>query len=193
MSQKPIAAGKSSFSLLDPEDLFRNLPLQKGSVVLDAACGVGNYALAMAERLGNEATIYGADLWEEGIQELTRAAWNNRMDSVHPLLADLNRGLPLATSSVDLCLLATALHDLIQVQAQDGTLLEISRVLRPTGTLAVIEFQKIEPPPGPPLAIRLSPQELQQELRPYGFAEYALAQLEPYLYLSLQALEKARP
>jgi ubiquinone/menaquinone biosynthesis C-methylase UbiE len=187
MSQKPIAAGKSSSSLLDPEDLFQKLPLKKNNVILDAACGVGSYALAMAERLGDEATIYGADLWEEGIQELSRSASARGTTAVRPLLADLSQGLPLEARSVDLCLLATALHDLIQVEAHTGTLQEVVRVLRPGGTLAVIEFQKIAPPPGPPLAIRLSPEELQERLQPFGFSQQAVFPLEPYLYLSLHS------
>ena len=67
MTEKPIAAGKSSFDLVDPEKVFAELRLQPDTVFLDVACGVGNYALAAAEFIGEEGAILAVDLWEEGI------------------------------------------------------------------------------------------------------------------------------
>jgi len=191
MSGKPIAAGKSSFQLLNAQDLFRSLPLRKHTAILDVACGAGSYVLAMAEHLENEAIIYATDLWEEGLEDLSKAAAWRGLTSIRPILADLSQGLPLDAECLDLCLMATALHDLMQIQAHETALRELIRTLKPDGTLAVIEFQKIEPPPGPPPAIRLSPDELQAVLEPYGFRRETISLLDPYLYLSLQRLEAA--
>lgn len=188
MSTEPIAAGKSSYELLDPEELFRSLPLEPGTAILDAACGVGNYSLAIAERLQDKATLYAVDLWEEGVQTLTQTASQRGLRSIKPIHADLGRGLPVDSDSLDLCLMATALHDLIQIQAHTTALAEIARALKPAGLLAVIEFQAIEPPPGPPLHIRLAPEQLQTVVGPFGFRHEQLDLLAPYLYLSLQRL-----
>jgi ubiquinone/menaquinone biosynthesis C-methylase UbiE len=189
MSKTPVAAGKSSFSLLEPEDLFAELPLRENQVILDAACGVGNYAVAVAQRLQDRAVIHAVDLWEEGIRELEKAVSRKGLTSVRPVLADLSRSIPLEGRSVDLCLMATALHDLVQVGTHVGALREIARVLKRGGTFALIEFRKIDPPPGPPLQIRLSSQELQEVLTPFGFGELHSAGLSPSLYLSLQRLQ----
>src|SRR3990172_8642303 len=70
MHEKPVAAGKSSFDLVDKEKVFAALDLKKDTVVLDVACGVGKYSIAASEIIGNEGAIYAIDLWEEGINSL---------------------------------------------------------------------------------------------------------------------------
>ncbi len=48
MGHRPIAAGKSSYDLIDSEKLFSKLRLAEESVLLDVACGGGNYAVAVS-------------------------------------------------------------------------------------------------------------------------------------------------
>ena len=59
-------------------------------------------------------------------------------------------------NSADVCLIATALHGFVEDRIDQGVLTEIVRVVKPTGILAVMEFKKIDGPPGPPIYIRLS-------------------------------------
>jgi ubiquinone/menaquinone biosynthesis C-methylase UbiE len=55
--------------------------------------------------------------------------------------------------------------------AKDGNKLlnEICRVLKPGGQLAIIECKKEEMPFGPPLHMRLSWEEIEDEVTQYGF------------------------
>ena len=62
-------------------------------------------------------------------------------------------------------------------------LTEIARVVKPTGILAVMEFKKIDGPPGPPIHIRLSPAEVADRLAPYGFKKERSVDVGPYNYL----------
>ena len=185
MTHNPIAAGSSSFDLIDPARLFAALKLRKDAVLLDVGCGVGSYALALAEKIGAKGTIYAVDLWEEGIAALSREIALRRIGNIRPLVADVNREIPVADRSIDVCLLATVLHDLIADGTADGTLREVGRVLKPAGRLAVVEFDKIEGPPGPPRAIRLSPAELDAVLVPRGYHLLATTAVGPYNYLSI--------
>jgi len=52
MTDKPIAAGKSSFSLMDTRVLFSEIGLTKNITLLDLACGNGAYALAASSHMG---------------------------------------------------------------------------------------------------------------------------------------------
>lgn len=185
MSERPIAAGKSSFSLIDQERLFSEIGLSSARVLLDAACGAGDYALALAVRLGESRTLYAVDLWKEGIDELSRAVEARGIRNVHPAVADISRNIPMDNTSVDLCLLATAFHDLVEVHADQGALREIKRVLKKDGLLFVVEFKKIEGPPGPPLSIRLSPRELEQALASHRFMLLKTIDLGEFTYLSI--------
>jgi hypothetical protein len=52
MSHKPISAGKSSFDLIDFSAFMSALDLQGETVILDVACGIGNYAIEIARQIG---------------------------------------------------------------------------------------------------------------------------------------------
>ena len=185
MNKNPIAAGKSSFDLIDPSKLFSELQLKKDTVFLDLACGSGSYSLAASKYIGDEGKIYAVDLWREGIDYLLSEIAVRRIEHTHALFADVSRNIPIEDTSIDICLMATVLHDLIQDNTEEGTLREAKRVLKPDGLLAVIEFKKVEGPPGPPLKIRISPGELENILSSYGFRFVKTTEIGAYNYLSL--------
>ena len=182
---KPIAAGKSSFELIDAEQLFKALNLKEDTIFLDLACGKGAYALAASEYIGSKGRILAVDLWEEGITSLLKDAANRGLDQIEATVVAVSQQLPLSDSSVDICLMATVLHDLIEDKTDQATLLEVQRVLKTQGTLAVIEFKKIDGPPGPPIAIRLAPEACASHLKPFGFKLERHVDVGPYTYLAL--------
>jgi ubiquinone/menaquinone biosynthesis C-methylase UbiE len=183
MARHPVAAGKSSFDMVDPQKVFAELNLQPDSILLDVACGIGNYAVAAAEFIGEHGMIHAVDLWAEGIETLRTRARELGLSRLRAEVADVGRHLPLADASVDVALLATVLHDQAAEGAAAGTLGEVARVLRPGGRLVIIEFDKIESPPGPPVAIRLSPGEVEDLVTPCGFFEEHVVPVGPNTYL----------
>ncbi len=182
---KPIGAGRSSFELIDATLLLRTLNLREGMVFLDLACGEGYYAIAVAEVIGEKGRVYAVDLWEEGITHLRKEVSARGLKNIKAMVADVSKKIPLDDKEVDLCLMATVLHDLIQMKAHEGTLREVRRVLKPEGILAIVEFKKIDGPPGPPLHIRLSPGEVERMLDAHGFKKKWTQpqQVGPYNYL----------
>ena len=66
--------------------------------------------------------------------------------------------------------------------AQKGVFEESRRVLKPCGRVAIIEGRKEEMPLGPFLSMRLSPQEVEDAVRRYGFETIAVVHLE-YNYM----------
>jgi ubiquinone/menaquinone biosynthesis C-methylase UbiE len=185
MHNKPIAAGKSSFDLIDKERFFAALGLNRDSVLLDAACGVGKYSVAASDVLKNEGIIFAVDLWEEGIQTLKQTVAEKEIKNIRPFLADISKQIPVEDRSIDIILMATVLHDLIEDNTEKGTLSEIRRVFKPGGRLVIIEFKKMEGPPGPPVAIRLTPEETEKIVSAYGFEQEKVVDVGPYNYLSV--------
>lgn len=182
---KPPGAGKSSFDLIEPAKLLKELPLRDGLAFADLGCGTGNYSLAVAEILGPQGMIYALDLWPPGIETLEQRAAAADRQNLRALVADISKLIPLADNSLDLCLMATVLHDLAEFGLAGGALRETHRVLKPGGVLAVVEFDKVEGPPGPPRHIRLSPEEVENLVAPYGFSRTRTARVGPYNYLIL--------
>jgi len=185
MHDKPIAAGKSSFDLIDKERFFGALDLKGVNVLLDAACGIGKYSIAISAVFKDEGVIFAVDLWEEGIQTLKRIIAEKEIKNVRPVLADISKHIPVEDQSVDIILMATVLHDLIEDNTEKGTLREIRRVLRLSGSLVIVEFKKMEGPPGPPVAIRLSPEETENVISAYGFNQEKVIDVGPFNYMSL--------
>jgi ubiquinone/menaquinone biosynthesis C-methylase UbiE len=185
MSEKPIAAGKSSFDLIDAEALFRELPLGQGVVFLDLACGTGLYSLAAAQHIGATGKVVAFDLWPEGIAALNQEIEARRLKQVQTGIADATRHIPLEDDSVDICLLATVLHDFLSINAGKGVLREVCRVLKPGATLAVVEFKVMDGPPGPPKQIRIDPETVQNLLAEYRLRFVKTTELGPFNYLSL--------
>jgi len=182
-SSKPHGAGKSSFELIESGKLFQVLALRPWFTVLDMGCGTGTYSLAMAKIIGDGGRIHAVDLWAEGIERLKERVERRGLKNVRPLVADVSRALPLSGESMDLILMATALHDLKEAGVQDGALAEARRLLKRHGTFAVMEFKKVPGPPGPPISIRLSPDDVTALVEPFGFARTGLHDVGPYNYL----------
>ena len=181
----PVAAGKSSFDLIDLNTLKTALDLQGDIALLDLACGAGNYAIEIARQLAGKGVVHALDLWAEGIASLKEKADSLKLGNVEAAVCDVSKSLPLDDGSVDVCLMATVLHDLISVGTHEGALNEVARVLKPSGRLAVIEFKKIPGPPGPPEKIRLAPEELERILSPWGFTGQRNESLGDAVYLSI--------
>ena len=185
-------AGKSSFELIDPARVFNELSLNKGSIFLDMGCGKGKYTFAAAEILGNEGVIYSIDLWEEGIVSLREQASAKGINNIKAIVADLGERIPIESNMANVCLSATVLHDLVQIGAAENALREAARVLRPQGVLAVIEFNKVDGPPGPPLHIRLTPEEVEEMVVPHGFEKIKVVAVGRYNYLMLFSVHRKK-
>ena len=181
--EKPVGAGRSSFELVDPGMVFGELRLKRGSTFLDMACGRGEYAIAASKIIGDEGLIYAVDLWEEGIAALLKQASAEGIKNLKAIVADVGKRIPIDKDSVDVCLMATVLHDLVQTKVADGSLKEAGRVLNSRGSLAIVEFKKVDGPPGPPIHIRLAPEEVENIVVPHGFRKGGVLEVGPYNYL----------
>jgi len=115
--------------------------------VLDLCCGTGDLSIALARE--GHARIFGADFAhpmlvrakEKTASQLPKSS-NAPPRPVSFLEADALR-LPFADQSFDLVTTAFGFRNLANYESG---LLEIHRVLKPGGTIAILEFT--EPPPG---------------------------------------------
>ena len=182
MEKKPAGAGKSSFDLIDRASFFSRIKILPDAEVLDLACGAGIYSLAISPLLGEKGLIHAVDLWDEGIENLRKAIEERAISNIDPIKADITKHIPLESNSVDVCLMATILHDLSS-EDQDSALREVTRILKAEGTLAVIEFKKIDHGPGPPIRIRISEGDAKEIIKKYGFRKTWGGEIGEYNYM----------
>lgn len=189
---KPLGAGHGTFDLIDRERFFGGLPLGKSTVLLDLGCGRGDYAIALAEKIGPEGRVYALDAWQEGLAQVRERAAHRGLTNIETLRADVNKGIPLEDKTIDVCLMATVLHDLLREGTGETALRETARVLRPGARLAIVEFTKVEGGPGPPLHVRLSEEETEAKVTPFGFRKERVSGLGAYHYLFVASMPGER-
>ena len=182
MNSKPVAAGKSSFDLIDTKKTFEIIEVKPNSTFLDLACGIGKYSVKIAQNLGEKGVVYAVDLWQEGIDALKKEIERKSIKNIKTILADISKKLPLEENSIDSCLMATIIHDLSKSD-QKSAIQEVSRLVKPGGMLNIIEFKKIEKGPGPPVAIRMGEVEIETLITPYGFDKIARNEVGEFNYM----------
>ena len=166
----------------DPKLIFSELKLKEGDSFLDLGCGTGDYAIHASEIVGNSGVVYALDKWKKLIDNLQEKADSQGVGNIRAMAVDITDVLPVENDCIDVCLLATVMHALNP--AKDGNMLfnEIRRVLKPDGHMAVIECKKEEMPFGPPLHMRLSPEEIEDAVSQYGFEKINVIDLR-YNYM----------
>jgi demethylmenaquinone methyltransferase/2-methoxy-6-polyprenyl-1,4-benzoquinol methylase len=119
---------------------FRGLLAQPGARVLDLCCGTGDLALALAaEGAGSSAEVIGADFAHPMLVRAGhKAAARSGGNAPRFLEADA-LALPFAAESFDLVTTAFGFRNLANYRAG---LAEFRRVLRPGGSLAILEFSE---------------------------------------------------
>jgi demethylmenaquinone methyltransferase / 2-methoxy-6-polyprenyl-1,4-benzoquinol methylase len=115
------------------------------ALVLDLCCGTGDLAFTLAR--GGKARIIGADFSHAMLLRATKKATDaslNARVAEAPRFAEADAlHLPFVDAAFDLVTTAFGFRNLANYEAG---LLEIRRVLKPAGTLAILEFA--EPAPG---------------------------------------------
>jgi len=106
------------------------LGLREGDRVLDAGCGTGRALTPLRAAVGPSGVVLGADLTPAMLQAAVRAG---RGHDGQLLLADV-AALPLRSEALDAVFAAGLIAHLPQPAAN---LRELSRVVRPGGTLAL--------------------------------------------------------
>ncbi len=174
--------GPSSFRMQDSEAVFEAMTLNPGETFLDLGCGPGDYAMEAAKIVSPSGKVFAFDKWQPQIDGLKNEAASRGIDNIQAETVDITGILPITNRAVDCCMLSTVLH-IFQLPVAEKTIFrEIRRILKPSGRLAIIECKKEEQPFGPPLEMRISPEELTASLTSLGYHRIDYRAFE-YTYL----------
>jgi ubiquinone/menaquinone biosynthesis C-methylase UbiE len=174
-------AGKSSEKYLNKEIILKELNIFPGEIILDAGCGNGYMSKEFSRILNKTGKVYALDPDERAISVLKE---QTKDTNITPILGDISKKTEIEESSIDLIYLSTVFHGFSQSQI-GGFKNEVRRLLKPKGTLAIVEIKKEPTPFGPPLDIRFSPQELREVIT---LSPKKLVEAGQYFYM--QVFEK---
>ena len=153
--------GKSSESLLDKTVVLHHLGIVPGQTILDAGCGNGYMSKEFSRLLDNTGKAYALDPDEIAVAALREETEGT---NILAMAGDITTVTPLPSSAFDLIYLSMVFHGFSSAQIK-GFEVEVDRLLKPHGILAIVEIAKRDTPLGPPLSKRFSPEELKQTLQ----------------------------
>jgi len=147
---------KSTESLLNKELILKALNIQIGQTILDAGCGNGYMSKVFSKGVAESGKVYAVDSNTEFVEVLRKETQGTNIEAIE---GDITKPTQIDQSSVDLIYLSAVIHRFSKQQMQ-GFLREAKRLLKPNAVLAIVEIEKKETPFGPPLNIKLSPEDL---------------------------------
>ncbi len=167
--------------LLDAEGIVAALPLAPGQTVADVGCGTGFFTEPLARALP-AGKVLACDMQPEMCSATRQRMLEHGLANVE-VFASTGLQLPVPDRSLDGIFAAFVLHE---TEHLDAFLAELRRVAKPGAWLAVLEFHRRPGGHGPPLHLRLAPDEVRAALFKSGFTPAeAAADLSEQHYLLL--------
>jgi ubiquinone/menaquinone biosynthesis C-methylase UbiE len=136
--------------------------------VADFGCGAGHITILIAQKIGPDGKITALDIMEdklESVRERGKASGLENIDTVRANLEVIGSS-GLANASQDMVILATILF---QSTKKAEILKEVSRVLKPGGKVALVEWKKGAGGFGPPDELRTSESDMLNMFKEVGF------------------------
>lgn len=161
-----------------PAEVLEALDLRTGEVVADIGSGSGYFTVRFAEAVGDEGRVYAVDVSPDMVRHLNRRLRDNDIRNVSAVLADPNDPL-LRHASVDRFVIVNTWH---HIEDQPGYMEKMKHMLRPGGQVVHIDFQKRDVPVGPPVAMKISRDDLVRQMKEGGFRLAADYGFLPYQY-----------
>jgi ubiquinone/menaquinone biosynthesis C-methylase UbiE len=163
------------FEREDPDVIWRELALTDPRVLVDIGAGTGFFAIPFA-RKGPRITVHACDLQDEMLAWMREHLPADVRDRI--LLHRMDeRSVPLESGIADLVYMINLHHELEDPAA---IMAESFRLLRPGGTVLVMDWKKGETPSGPPQEIRVSEDQIGSDLVQAGFGSIVRHPVLPY-------------
>jgi arsenite methyltransferase len=162
-----------------PADVVKALKIKEGEVIADIGSGSGYFTLRLAEALGKTGRVYAVDVNADMIRHLNRRIRDAQVGNVVTILCAPDDPL-LCDNSVDRFFICDTWH---HIEGHQKYLALLKKMLKPGGQVIMLDFKKEKTPVGPPMAMRISRDDLVKEMETNGFQLAAENTFLEYQYL----------
>ena len=160
------------------DEVIASLGPLDGKTVADIGAGTGYFAFPLAKKA---AKVIAIDMdqrfldYIEGRKQAEKTGGNIETRLTAPDWPSLKPG------EADIVLIVDTFH---HIENRIEYLKKLKGVLGKAGLLVIIDFKKEKSPPGPPIELRLAPEQVESELKAAGFAVVSTDRdLLPYQYI----------
>ena len=161
---------------LDPRAIWEELGVGKPYEVADIGAGTGFFAVRFAPLLAPGGRIWACDVAPAMVAWMQSNLPEAVRGTVIPRTVDESR-IDLEDSSLELAYMINVYHEL---ESPEATLRDIRRLLRPGGTIGIVDWRKTPTPEGPPVSHRVEEHEIIGSLQTAGFVRTRSSARLPY-------------
>jgi ubiquinone/menaquinone biosynthesis C-methylase UbiE len=155
-------------TIKSPREIAQQFALAPNSKVADFGSGAGDFSLAVAQLIQPSGKVFAIDVMESAHQSLRSKYKIQGITNIELILTNLETetGSTLPVESMD----QVMIHNILfQITNKAQLIQEASRILKPEGTLIVIEWS-MSSPIGPSKSIRLPEREVLSLIQNNGFS-----------------------
>ncbi len=145
---------------IPPEEIVERMRLSGDERVLDLGAGLGYFSIPISVYAGEVLAI---DIEPKMLALLSQKASSNGRGNVEMILGNVT-SVPLSDGAADHVFAAFIYHE---VSDQSVLMKECARVLRKSGRLTVVDFQKRFSGEGPPIWVKKNPSHVIQTASPW--------------------------
>lgn len=149
---------------LPPIETLEKLGLKAGDIFADIGCGIGYFTIPAAKLIGNNSA-YALDTSPEMLAEVELRGKAEGLNNIKIVKTE-ELDLMIPDESVSFGLMVNVIHEIVD---KNQFLEESSRIIKPGGKLAVIDWEKQAMEMGPPSDHRISSDEVKTLLKEIGF------------------------
>jgi len=146
---------------MDPQKIAGYFGVMPGMKIADFGSGAGYFAIILGKMVSENGTVSAIDVLDSALETLRAKAKAEGLSNIETVRSNLEipGGSGLNNDSQDMVLLANILF---QNADKAPIIAEAKRVIKPGGTLIVIDWQKGTSGFGPPDNLRSSPEEIRK-------------------------------
>lgn len=141
------------------DDIVPRLELKPGMIVADIGAGTGVFSRPMAKAVGPAGRVYAVDIERELLDDIKRRADEQHITNIQTVFGAFDDP-KLPTRDVDLAFFNDVLH---HVEHRAVYLKALGTYIKPTGRIAIVEFDK-SMPQAEPASLLLNRAEVEQWL-----------------------------
>jgi len=153
---------------MDPQRITGSFGVVQGMKVADFGSGAGYFTILLAKMVGESGVVTAVDILDSALETLRAKAKAEGLRNIETIRSNLETpgGSGLNNDSQDMVLLANILFQNVNKAV---IIDEARRVLKPSGTLVVIDWRKGANGLGPPDNLKLDPEETKKLVVDSGF------------------------
>ena len=167
-----------------PAEVLKALEISNTAVVADIGAGGGYFTEKFSKYLGPSGHVYATDVQDVMIAKLKQRVAKRRLNDVEVIRGEFDDPM-LPPASCDLAFFSSVYKE---IDGRIDYMKKIKTALKPEARVAIIEFLPGLKTAGPPMEMRLQPEQVIQELSAAGFTLIKSYDFLPREYFLIFAL-----